>query len=397
MRKARAWAWMGRVVVFLASLSASLIGWIWLVKAPLPVVGLWFSLMVSYGALLFHLFVSLLAPAAGRERGRLCWAFARFLVGGLKALSAVDAGQPRNPSEPREGPGLWLLDARSAMAIEWEGRISRIEGPGLVWVGAEERVAAFVDLRPRSFPPGNSETVPVRTQDGIPLEIEMRTVVSFRPQTIPPDLRGHSPYFFPRSMRWAIAQALRAAQVEAEESHVRHAFALPLQRVREELQLRLGNMLFDELFLFAQPPDPNNHPPLARLAREIQEDITPRLWEMGVRIDRLRIALGKIPEAAWRQRVETWRSQWAARLARWIGEAESEMLVEYARARHAAQMEMLRAISELLAADPKVPPEAILLHFLETLDTTVRPSGLTLPEELQRLWRYLRGEEPDQP
>ncbi len=394
MRKARVWAWVGLVGVLLVSL----IGWIRLVQAPIPLVGLWLSLMGSYGALLFHLLVPLLAPAAGRERGWLRWAFARFLIGRLKALGAVDAGQPRNPSEPREGYGLWLLDARSAVAIEREGRLSRIEGPGLVWVEAEERVAAFVDLRPRIIPAGHSETVAVRTQDGIPMEIEMRAVVSLQPQTMPPDLRRHPPYFFPPlAIRRAIAQALRAVQAETEESRVLDVFALPLQRVREELQLRLGNMLFDELFLFAQPQAPNNRPPLARLAEQIREDLTPRLWEMGVRLDRLRIALGRIPEAAWRQRVETWRSQWAVRLARWIGEAESEMLVEYARARHAAQMEMLRAISELLAADPRVPPEAILLHFLETLDTTVRQSGLTLPEELQRLWRYLRGEEPDRP
>lgn len=394
MREARARAGMGLAVV----LIVSLIGWLWLVKAPALLIGLWFFLMGLYGILLFRLLYPLLAPAVGDERKRLRQAFARFLIGDLKSLNTVDAGQPRNPSEPREGPGLWLLDARSAIAIEWENGTSRIEGPGLVWVGPEERVVAFVDLRPRSFPPGGSETVPVRTQDGIPLEIEVRTSVSFQPQMMPPDLRRYPPYCFPPlAMRRAVAQALRAAHVEAEESRVVDAFALPFQRVREEIQLRIGNLLFDQLFLFAHPQDPNDRPPLARLAEEIRRDLNLMLREMGIRMDRVRISLGKVPEAAWRQRVEIWRSQWAARLARWIGEAESEMLVEYARARHAAQTEMLRAMSELLAADPKVPPEVILLHFLETLDTTARQSGLTLPEELQRLWRYLRGEEPDRP
>ncbi|WP_376792945.1 hypothetical protein [Thermoflexus sp.] len=44
----------------------------------------------------------------------------------------------------------------------------------------------------------------------------------------------------------------------------------------------------------------------------------------------------------------------------------------------------------------EVSPEMVLKHFLETLDATVRKSGLALPEELKRLWEYLRGEGSDE-
>jgi len=168
---------------------------------------------------------------------------------------------------------------------------------------------------------------------------------------------------------------------------------------RRELAIRMGNWLFDQLFLFDQQGYGGKPPatPLARLAERIRATLHRDLIRMGIRLNRLRVTLKKVPEEALRQRVEVWRSQWAARLARWIGLAESEMLMEYARARHASQMEMLQAINEVLAAYPEVPPDVILLHFLETLDATVRQSGLALPEELRQLWDYLRGKESGAP
>ncbi|MCS6964201.1 hypothetical protein [Thermoflexus sp.] len=385
---------MGLWVALIAVLVLSVLGWRSILKAPWPIVGFWLALMGLYGFLLFELFFPLLAPAAGRERGHLRWAFANFLMDTLRSLGAVDAGQPRHPSEPREGPGLWLLDARSAVAVEQTGiRLVRVAGPGLARVEAGEQVAAFVDLRPQQFPQGGPSTLRIRTQDGISLGLEMRTATAFLPQNIPPTFSGRSPYFFPpQAMGWSILQALRAARVD--EDRVLHWFEVPYEIARGELSIRIGNLLFDQLFLFAQPEREGRSPvaPLARLSEEIRLALSRDLHGLGMRLDRLRVTLSEVPEEARSQRVEVWRSQWASRLARWIGLAESEMLMEYARARYASQMEMLQAISEVLATDQGLSPEVILLHFLETLDSTVRQSGLTLPEELQQLWRYLRGE-----
>jgi len=128
--------------------------------------------------------------------------------------------------------------------------------------------------------------------------------------------------------------------------------------------------------------------------QEIQRTLVPELSRAGIRLDRLRLALAEVPEEARRQRVEVWRSQWAARLARWIGLAESELLLEYARARHAAQMKTLQALREVLSGRDALSPDLILLHFLETLDTAVRKSGLLLPEELNHFRTYLQGGSP---
>ncbi len=378
--------------MLIAALVMGLLGWLWLLRAPWPIVGFWVALMALYGFLLFQLFVSLLAPATGRERGDLRHAFACFLFGMLRSLGSVDAGQPRDPTEPREGPGLWLLDARSAVAIEREGALSRIAGPGLVRIRAGEQAASFIDLRPQPFPRNNTSTLRIRTQDGVPLGLEIRTLVSLRYQTLPRNLVGRSPYFSPDlPMRRAILNALRAARVD--EDHTLHWFELPYEMARGELSVRIGNILFDQLFLFSQPGGGNGPPmaPLTRLAVELQDALNRELRALGIRTDRLRVTLSEVPEEALRQRVEVWRSQWAARLARWLGLAESEMLREYARARHASQMEMLQAIHEVLSAYQDVSPQVILMHFLETLDDTVRPSGLTLPEELRQLWEYLRS------
>lgn len=397
MRLVRRWRirmWLGLIAVLLLSG----VGWLRLLKAPWPVFGGWLVWMALWGILLFQRFVLTLAPAVGRERADLRRAFAYFLFGLLRSLGAVDAGQPRHPSEPKEGPALWLLDARSALAIERDGILARIAGPGLVWVKRDEYVAAFVDLRPQRFPRANASPMRLRTQDGIPLGLEIRTAVAFLPQTFPPHFAGRSPFFFPaRSMSRAIAQALRAARVD--EDRTLRWFELPYEMARGELSIRIGNRLFDQLFLLARTENDREPllPPLTRMAQEIQRELRPHLSALGIRMDRLRVTLREVPEEAWRQRVEVWRSQWATRLARWMSLAESEVLLEYARARHASQMEMLEAMTKILSAYPEASPEMILLHFLETLDATVRKSGLALPEELQRLWNYLRGEEGGTP
>ncbi len=391
MRRWRAGLWLGLIL----ALAMSLLGWQKLLRAPWPVIGCWLALVALFALFLFLHFASRTAPAQEWEQGDLDWAFLRFLFGKLRSLGAVDAGQPRNPSEPRIGPGLWLIDARSAIAIEREGRVFRIAGPGLAWVEAREQVVAFVDLRPQSFPRGTSSTLRVRTLDGIPLGLEIQTSAAFLPQSPPEDCVGCSPHFFPtRPMRHAIARALRAARVE--EDRTLHWFELPYEIARSEISARIGNLLFDQLFLFTQPENAGRSraTPLAQLADEIRAALNRDLAALGIRTNRLRLTLREVPEEAQRQRVEVWRSQWATRLARWIGLAESEVLMEYARARYASQMEMLEAMNKVLAAYQDVSPEVILLHFLETLDNTVRHSGLALPAELRQLWEYLRGRGP---
>jgi hypothetical protein len=282
------------------------------------------------------------------------------------------------------------MDARSALAVVGGAGSLRIAGPGLTWVQEGEQIIAFVDLRPQRYPRSEPEPVTVRTQDGLSLGFQIRTVASFAAQRPPPVERGLSPYFYPAPrVARSIAQALRAARVD--EDRTLHWFELAAHRAREELALRIGNRLFDELFGLAREGTERPDPPLARLAQEIQRTLAPELSRAGIRLDRLRLALAEVPEEARRQRVEVWRSQWAARLARWIGLAESELLLEYARARHAAQMETLQALREVLSGRDALSPDLILLHFLETLDAAVRKSGLLLPEELNRLRTYLQG------
>lgn len=410
-------------IVALSVLGLCLLGWKWILKAPWPVIGLWGALMGIYALLFFLHVVSFLAPAQGREREDLDRAFLDFLLGKLRSLGAVDAGQPRQSPAQTIGPGLWLLDARSAIAIERKGKLIRIAGPGLVRLEEDEQIIAFIDLRPQQFPRGSSPPVyQLRTQDGIALGFEIRTLSAFLPQSLPPSFHHRSPYFFPpKALSAAIIQALRAARVD--EDQVLQWFELPHAMAREELSVRIGNRLFDRILLSIEEDlnegerpldtEEETHQPkaghdeegkpkasprksslsLVRLTDELRSYLEERLTAVGIRVTRLSLAVREVPEEALRQRVEFWRSQWALRLARWIGLAESEVIMEYAQARHASQMEMLEAINQVLRAYPDVSPEVILLHFLETLDATVRRSGLTLPEELEELWKYLRGKE----
>jgi hypothetical protein len=386
LRRGRIGAWLGLLLVGLLSG----IGWLRWAKIPGLLFALWLLAMILYGVFLFFFLLPALAPTAPHEAGLVRRAFAAWIFGRLRSLGVVDAGQPRASTEPLQGPGLWLMDARSALAVEGEAGFLRIAGPGLTWVQKEEQITAFVDLRPQRYPRSEPEPVTVRTQDGLSLGFQIRTVASFAAQRPPPVERGLSPYFYPAPrVARSIAQALRAARVD--EDRTLHWFELAAHRAREELALRIGNRLFDELFGLAREGEERPGPPLARLAQEIQGALVPELSRAGIRLDRLRLALAEVPEEARRQRVEVWRSQWAARLARWIGLAESELLLEYARARHAAQMETLQALREVLSGRDALSPDLILLHFLETLDAAVRKSGLLLPEELNRLRTYLQG------
>jgi hypothetical protein len=386
LRRGRIGAWLGLLLVGLLSG----IGWLRWAKIPGLLFALWLLAMILYGVFLFFFLLPALAPAAPHEAGLVRRAFAAWIFGRLRSLGVVDAGQPRASTEPLQGPGLWLMDARSALAVEGEAGFLRIAGPGLTWVQKEEQITAFVDLRPQRYPRSEPEPVTVRTQDGLSLGFQIRTVASFAAQRPPPVERGLSPYFYPAPrVARSIAQALRAARVD--EDRTLHWFELAAHRAREELALQIGNRLFDELFRLAREGTERPDPPLARLAQEIQRTLVPELSRAGIRLDRLRLALAEVPEEARRQRVEVWRSQWAARLARWIGLAESELLLEYARARHAAQMETLQALREVLSGRDALSPDLILLHFLETLDAAVRKSGLLLPEELNRLRTYLQG------
>jgi len=386
LRRGRIGAWLGLLLVGLLSG----IGWLRWAKIPGLLFALWLLAMILYGVFLFFFLLPALAPTAPHEAGLVRRAFAAWIFGRLRSLGVVDAGQPRASTEPLQGPGLWLMDARSALAVEGEAGFLRIAGPGLTWVQEGEQITAFVDLRPQRYPRSEPEPVTVRTQDGLSLGFQIRTVASFAAQRPPPVERGLSPYFYPAPrVARSIAQALRAARVD--EDRTLHWFELAYHRAREELALRIGNRLFDELFGLAREGEERPGPPLARLAQEIQGALAPELSRAGIRLDRLRLALAEVPEEARRQRVEVWRSQWAARLARWIGLAESELLLEYARARHAAQMETLQALREVLSGRDALSPDLILLHFLETLDAAVRKSGLLLPEELNRLRTYLQG------
>lgn len=389
LRRGRIGAWLGLLLVGLLSG----IGWLRWAKIPGLLFALWLLAMILYGVFLFFFLLPALAPTAPHEAGLVRRAFAAWIFGRLRSLGVVDAGQPRASTEPLQGPGLWLMDARSALAVEGEAGFLRIAGPGLTWVQEGEQITAFVDLRPQRYPRSEPEPVTVRTQDGLSLGFQIRTVASFAAQRLPPVERGLSPYFYPAPrVARSIAQALRAARVD--EDRTLHWFELAYHRAREELALRIGNRLFDELFGLAREGEERPGPPLVRLAQEIQGALAPELSRAGIRPDRLHLALAEVPEEARRQRVEVWRSQWAARLARWIGLAESELLLEYARARHAAQMETLQALREVLSGRDALSPDLILLHFLETLDAAVRKSGLLLPEELNRLRTYLQGGSP---
>lgn len=333
----------------------------------------------------------LLAPASGRKIRDLRMFFALFILLGPRPMGAVRNGRPRATPSSTRGPGLWLLDARSAVALERATGQVRVEGPGLVYVDEEESIATFLDLRPQRAPVSNT-LVRTRTRDGLPFGFQIRTRVAFAPQR----WNRQAPYMHPPlSMRHAIRAALRSARVDEDRVLAWHE--IPYEIARGELQLRVAERHSDELLTIDRQGSGPDEPPLVRLRKELQAAVASRRPGFGLRLERLRLTLEEVPLEVQRQRVAVWQSHWALRLARWHGWAEERIFAEYMRARQFAQVELLQALSQALTKEEEIHLEIVLWHLLETIRAAARREGLSLPAELERLREHLQSPPSDAP
>lgn len=337
----------------------------------------------------------LLAPASGRKIRDLRMFFALFILLGPRPMGAVRNGRPRATPPSTRGPGLWLLDARSAVALEQATGQVRVEGPGLVYVRGlklleviplepEESIATFLDLRSQQAPVSKT-LVRTRTRDGLPFGFQIRTCVAFAPQR----WNRQAPYMHPPlSMRHAIRAALRAARVDEDRVLAWHE--IPYEIARGELQLRVAERHSDELLTIDRQGSGPDEPPLVRLRKELQAAVASRLPGLGLRLELLRLTLEEVPLEVQRQRVAAWQSHWALRLARWHGWAEERIFAEYMRSRQFAQVELLQALSQALTKE-EIHLEIVLWHLLEAIRAAARREGLPLPAELERLRKHLQS------
>ncbi|MER3399551.1 MAG: hypothetical protein C4313_00205 [Thermoflexus sp.] len=396
---------MRRVLYFLAALGilgignlyALLLYWIGGWMGTGIGLALWLSALLG----MFFYLSLLLAPASGRRIRDLRGFFALFILLGPRTMGAVRNGRPRATPPSTRGPGLWLLDARSAAALEQATGQVRVEGPGLVYVRGlkllkviplepEESIATFIDLRPQRAP-GSNTLIRTRTRDGLSLGLQIRTHVAFAPQR----WNCQAPYMHPPlSMRHAIRAALRAARVDEDRVLAWHE--IPHEIARGELQLRVAERHSDELLAIDRQGSGPDEPPLVRLRKELQAAVASRLTGLGLRLERLRLTLAEVPLEVQRQRVAVWQSHWALRLARWHGWAEARIFVEYMGARQFAQVELLQALSQALTKE-EIHLEIVLWHLLEAIRAAARREGLPLPAELERLREHLQSLPSDAP
>jgi hypothetical protein len=286
------------------------------------------------------------------------------------------------------GPGRLVVFNDSAVVLERYGQITRIEGPGMVFLDRFERIREIIDLRPqvKTLP---AEQVIVATRDGILLgtEVTIRFQIKRAPAVSSPGV----PY--PVAPETLMAAA-RAHGVRIGPGPGQRMISNWRDRVVRNMDSTLRDIVagktLDELF---QPMDAYEDPREA-IRREMLVQLSNSSAGFGAEV--LDVMLGPfkpISPAVERQRLATWQATRQAedRVKTACGEAET--ILTYGAAYAYAQLEMISAIDqgfrELVVGGDKLTSHFVALRFIEMLRRTAKSPDAILPEESSETLEFL--------
>ncbi len=292
------------------------------------------------------------------------------------------------------GPGRLIVFNDSAVVLERHGRITRIAGPGAVFLERFERIREIIDLRPqvKTFP---AEKVEVVTKDGILVrtEIIIRFQIKHGTLTSP-----EKPYPVDDA---ALQLAAKAHAVRIGPNPGQRMVSNWRDRVERNVDSTLRDIVagktLDQLF---EPADPYKDP-REEIRRELLSQLSKSSAAFGVEV--LDIMLGPFkpvsPEIE-RQRLVTWQAARAAddRVKAAYGDAAAIKARGLAYA--FAQFEMISAIDQgfrdSVIKGKTLTSHFVALRFIEMLRRTAQSPSALLPEEsgetLEFLNRLLTGE-----
>jgi regulator of protease activity HflC (stomatin/prohibitin superfamily) len=287
------------------------------------------------------------------------------------------------------GPAKLIIQTDSAVVLERYGQITRIEGPGIVFLERFERIREILDLRPQT----RSETPSARivyTKDGIPVEAEI--TVRFQLRHGPPT--PEKPYpVDPDALETATkAEAMRY-------NGVRPLFRFNWQyRVMgnfgSTLRAIAARMTLDELF---EPADVNKDP-RDEISREMLERLRQQCAPLGVTV--LDVILGPfkpVSPQVEQQLRQAWQALQRADIKVEQAYAKAETLLAEQTAYAYAQLEMILAIDRgfqrLVRQNESLPSYFIALHFIEKLRRMATSSsfGMFLPKEAIQTLEFLNN------
>jgi regulator of protease activity HflC (stomatin/prohibitin superfamily) len=360
---------------------------IWVLASILPGLIALAGVLVMVGVFVKTVF-GLSSWVNGLQYGTLCifgrakYAFA--IIGKGKVLKYDQSRFLTN----RElgGPGKLVIHSDSAVILERYGRLSRVEGPGIVFLKRFERIREIIDLRPQI------KNIPTEffTRDGIAVETDIRARFQIKG-----GVRESPKEPYPVDKE-TLEQAARA------EALLRFGLAPPkrlnwLERIRGGVEGNFRGILarrtLDQLF---EPSDVNKDP-RDEIGGEILEQSR---RSSGDHIEMLDLMLGpfKPVDPSIEQQ---WRAVWQARQEadKRVEEAHGEAYTLLARetAYAYAQLEMMLAIDrsfqKLVRQNRQLPPYFVALRFIETLRRIAARSGLGrfLPMETVKTLEFLNN------
>ena len=278
------------------------------------------------------------------------------------------------------GPGRLNIHNDSAVVLERYGRISGIEGPGIVFVERFEHIREILDLRPQTKTEAGAQ---ICTKDGI----NIKTDITVRFQIKADGFTLETPY---PANEAALEKAARAEMLRiiGRGAPTRLAWKDRVVGVLSStLREIVAGKTLDELF---EPTDLNKDP-RDEISRELLSQLRTQAAANGV--DILDVILGPfspVSPSVEQQRRAAWLATRLAedRLEEARGEAGALLARKTAYAY--AQLEMMQTIDRgfqrLARRDEKLPATFIALNFLETLRRMASSPGLGpfLPLETMR-------------
>jgi hypothetical protein len=272
---------------------------------------------------------------------------------------------------PRRVSRQWLLRHRFIHPRPAKPpRLARVEGPGLVFVEADERVRAKLDLRTQLRTRTNIKAL---TRDGI--EVRSTLTLIFRLQGPERhDLTGETgavernrPAFtFHRESAFRAVYGSPVAKFEPDDE-------APVVKDWTDLPAFVASDIYRDLML-TRTLDDLFHPtsdrglPLDDLSREFSRRVKtdPVLRERGIQVESADFGRLTVPDKVAEQRLSSWRADWVRQSVETLASADLQRARIIHRARTDAQYDLTRQMLAMLQQTDSTA--AVLLRFIQALE-----------------------------
>lgn len=308
------------------------------------------------------------------------------------------------------GTGVVVIRPGNAVVFERGGKVSRVEGPGIVLTKRYEHIEAIVDLR-LQFVLREVENVlthdrvPLKLTLGITFQIESKKDVDARPEShIPPD--GEALSRLIRGEPYLVYEAtIRKAVYNVTEDGWQATIPGASESIIRDIILTYD---LDQIFdLSGMPTAEGYFPTKQRTIEQIEKRANKTLKEIclrwGVRYDGVDLRVIEMPDEVRERMLAVWETEWRSKIKVKEAEAEKLVMLEQAegKARTITAMEkvkfeaMEKKLSHILEVLTKAPDEVgirfirvveqlsknmvtddiIATRYIEALETMARSSG----------------------